>query len=400
MNIDEQVELLMQGTEYGDVEIQRVMAAELRQRLLEARPLRVYGGFDPRTPDLHLGHTVIMRKLRQFQDLGHEVCFLIGTFTALIGDPHDKDRLRPLLTPEQVAHNAQTYAEQAFRILDPEKTHLYYNAEWLSKLSFSELINLASLFTVQQFLARENFKLRWEAGEPIHLHETFYALMQGYDAHTLQADVQVGGTDQFFGIFTASRKVMGALGSRPNIAVIMKILPGLDGETKMSKSLGNHIPLNTTPEDMYGKVMSLPDRAMPHYFRLVTRWTPARIAEIEASLAGGTMHPRDIKMMLAREVVAFYYSEPEAGRAEEAFVRIFQRRQAPRDLPTYHPVPDETLLEVLLNTGLAGSKSEARRLVGQKGVRLDGELLLAPDQPLPSAGLLQVGKRRFVKIEF
>ena len=275
MNIDEQVAYLMQGTEYGDEELKQAMANELRQRLVEAqkenRPLRLYCGFDPRTSDLHIGHTVPMRKLRQFQELGHEVTFLVGNYTSLIGDPSDKDKLRPQLTAEEVSHNARTYAEQAYKVLDKEKTQIRFNAEWLSELTFADLIKLASNFTIQQFISRENFKLRWENGDAIYLHETFYALMQGYDAYVLRADVQVGGTDQLFNIVTAARKLMNFLGEKPNIGVILDILPGTDGEIKMSKSLGNHIPLLSTPEDMYGKVMSVPDKAMGKYFRLVTR---------------------------------------------------------------------------------------------------------------------------------
>src|SRR5574341_469417 len=263
---EEQGQLLMQGTEYGDDELKQAMTEELRHRLSEARdegrPLRVYCGFDPRTSDLHLGHTVPMRKLRQFQALGHEVTFLVGNYTSLIGDPSDQDKLRPQLTPEPVEHNARTYAEQAYKILDRDKTLIRYNATWLSELTFADLIKLASNFTIQQFLTRENFRLRWEKGDPVYLHETFYSLMQGYDAYAMRSDVQVGGTDQLFNIVTAARKVMTYLGEKPNIAIIMGILPGTDGDVKMSKSLGNHIPLLSTPEDMYGKVMSLPDKAM------------------------------------------------------------------------------------------------------------------------------------------
>ncbi len=288
MNVDEQVALLMQGTEYGDEAVKQVMTEELRERLIEAekegRPLRVYAGYDPRKADLHLGHTVTMRKLRQFQDLGHDVTFVIGTFTSMIGDPSDKDVLRPRLTDEEVAENARTYAEQAFRILDREKTKIAYNADWLSKLKFVDLIHLASNFTIQQFLTRENFKLRWDKGEAVYLHETFYALMQGYDAYHLRADVQVGGTDQLFNIMTAARKIMTYLGEKPNIPIITAILPGTDGVVRMSKSLGNHIPIYTNAEDMYGKTMSIPDFAMPLYFRLVTRWDPQKVAQIEKSL--------------------------------------------------------------------------------------------------------------------
>jgi tyrosyl-tRNA synthetase len=402
MNIDEQVTYLMQGTEYGDESLQRTMAAELKDRLIEAeregRPLRVYCGYDPRKADLHLGHTVTMRKLRQFQELGHEVTFLIGTFTSLIGDPSDKDVLRPQLTDEEVEINARTYAEQAFRILDPAKTKVRYNAEWLSELSFAEVIRLASNFTIQQFLTRENFKLRWEKEDAIYLHETFYSIMQGYDAYTLKADVQVGGTDQLFNIVTASRKVMTFFGVKPNIAIILGILPGTDGVVKMSKSLGNHIPINTNAEDMYGKVMSIPDSAMPAFFRLVTRWTPPVISGMEDDLKTGKLHPRDAKMKLAFEVCASFYSDSDAVRAEEAFIRTFQQKNAPEAMVEFKLQPGKTVLEVLVEAGMVESKGEARRLMEQKGVKLDGEVLADPFAIFPHPGILQVGKRRWVRI--
>ncbi len=264
------------------------MRRELKERLIEAerdkRPLRVYCGYDPTSTDLHLGHTITMRKLRQFQELGHEVTFLIGSYTALVGDPSDKNKARPILTHEQVAENARTYAEQAFRVLDKQKTSVRYNGEWLSELSLVDLIRLGQNFTVQQFLDRENFKLRLERGEPIYLHETFYALMQGYDAVAMKTDVQVGGTDQLFNIIVAGRKLQESQGQRPLVGVIMGILPGTDGVQRMSKSTGNIVPINTGAEDMYGKVMSVPDFAMVKYMKLVTRWTPEVIADKEAQL--------------------------------------------------------------------------------------------------------------------
>lgn len=404
LSVDEQVALLMQGTEYGDEELKQNMASELRERLLEAqkegRPLRVYCGFDPRTSDLHLGHTVPMRKLWQFQELGHEVTFVVGDYTSLIGDPSDKDKLRPRLTPEQVQQNAATYAEQAYKILDRQKTKIRFNSEWLSQLTFAELINLASNFTVQQFIReRENFRLRWENNDPIYLHETFYAIMQGYDAYMLKADVQIGGTDQMFNIMTAARKIMTTLGERPNIAIILGILPGTDGEVKMSKSLGNHIPLLATPEDMYGKVMSVPDKAMGQYMRLVTRWTPDRIAEVEAGLHSGALHPRDVKMAIAREIVSIFHNEAAALMAEENFKRVFQQKDVPDEMPEYALQPGQTVLDVLIATGLVASKSEGRRLIDQNGVRLDGEVLKQFDAPFPRPGVLQVGKRRFVRVK-
>ncbi len=404
MTIDDQVALLMQGTEYGDDALQAAMAAELKQRLTEAdrerRPLRVYCGFDPRTSDLHLGHTVPMRKLRQFQELGHEVIFLIGRFTSLIGDPSDKDKLRPQLTPEETAANAETYAQQAFKILDPKLTRVEYNDAWLSKLDLAGMIKLASNFTLQQFLTRDKFRKRWDDGDAIYLHETFYALMQGYDAYSLRADVQVGGSDQLFNIITAARKLMEFLGERPNIGIIVGILPGTDGVVKMSKSLGNHIPLRATPEDMYGKVMSIPDAAMGSFFRLVTRMKPDEIAAVEHGLADGSLHPRDVKMRLAREIVAIYHGEESAAPAEQEFKRIFQEQGAPEAMDSFRVSPGQTVVDVLVAAGLAATRSEARRLVEQKAVRLEDQVLEDASQILTpsSEAVLRAGKRKFVRL--
>ena len=402
MSIDQQVDFLMQGTEYGDEDLKRAMISELRERLIDAerekRPLKVYCGFDPRTSDLHLGHTVPMRKLRQFQELGHEVTFLIGNYTSLIGDPSDKDKLRPQLTQEQVALNANTYAEQAYKVLDREKTRVRFNAEWLSEISFKELIELASNFTLQQFLTRENFRLRWEHNDPIYLHEFFYSLMQGFDAHSLQADVQLGGTDQLFNIATAARKIMTSLGDKPNIPIIMGILPGTDGEVKMSKSLGNHIPLLATAEDMYGKVMSIPDKAMGQFFRLVTRWTPDEIAALEKEMADGKQHPRDVKMKLAREIVTIYHSAEAAELAEQNFVRVFRQHDIPEDIAELPFQAGMSLLEAMMQGELVTSKSEGRRLCAQNGVKFDGKIMTEIDAPVPGSGVLQVGRRRFLRI--
>jgi len=403
MNINEQVALLMQGSEYGDEDLKKAMANELRQRLVEAqkeeRPLRVYCGYDPRTSDLHLGHTITMRKLRQFQDLGHDVTFLVGTGTSMVGDPSDKDKLRAVLSKEETEHNARTYAEQAYYILDRGKTKVRFNHEWLLDLKLADLIKLASAFTIQQFIQRENFKLRWEKGEPVYLHETFYALMQGYDAIAMNTDVQVGGSDQLFNIITAGRKLQELYGQRPQVGIIMGILPGTDGVVRMSKSLGNHIPILATPEDMYGKVMSLPDSAMPVFFRLVTRYTPPQVKAVEDALAQGTRHPRDVKMELAREIVSIFHSEQAAREAEEQFKRVFQAHEAPDEMPEYALQAGQTVLDVLVAAKLVASKSEARRLIEQKGVRLDGEVLLDAQAVFPHAGVLQVGKRKFVRVK-
>ena len=403
MNIEEQVELLMQGTEYGDEELKKAMSNELRQRLLEAqkdgRPLRVYCGFDPTSTDLHLGHTIPMRKLRQFQDLGHDVTFLIGSYTALVGDPSDKNKARPILTEEQVAHNGQTYAEQAFRVLDREKTKVRYNGEWLSKLTLLDLIRLGQNFTVQQFLARDNFAKRFDAGEPIFLQETFYSLMQGYDAVAMQTDVQVGGSEQLFNIIVAGRKLQEALGQKPMVGVTMGILPGTDGVQRMSKSTGNIVPINTGAEDMYGKLMSIPDFAMGKYMRLVTRWSPQEIETIEKEIESGKLHPRDAKMRIAFEITSIFYSDSDAQKAQDAFVKTFQQKEVPDEMPEYELQSGQTVLDVILAARLVTSKSEARRLFDQRGVRLDGETIERGDMAFPHPGVLQIGKRKFLKVK-
>ena len=402
MNIEEQVQLLMQGTEYGDEELKQAMANELRQRLMDAekegRPLRVYCGYDPTSTDLHLGHTITMRKMRQFQDLGHEVTFLIGSYTALVGDPSDKNKARPILTEEQVAENAKTYAEQAFRVLDEEKTKVRYNGEWLSKLSLVDLIRLGQNFTVQQFLARDNFSKRLEKGEAIYLHETFYALMQGYDAVALETDVQVGGTDQLFNIIVAGRKLQEALGQKPLVGIITGILPGTDGVQRMSKSTGNIVPINTGAEDMYGKLMSIPDAAMGTYLRLASRWSPQEIDSFEKGLASGSLHPRDAKMKMSFEITSIFYDEADARSGQESFVKTFQQKETPDDMPEYKLSDGQTILDVILDAKMASSNSEGRRLIDQKGVRLDGEVIERGDLAFPHPGGLQVGKRKFLRV--
>lgn len=403
MDIEEQVELLMQGTEYGDEELKKAMSNELRQRLQEVekegRPLRVYCGYDPTSTDLHLGHTITMRKLRQFQDLGHEVTFLIGSYTALVGDPSDKNKARPILTEEQVAHNSQTYADQAFRVLDRDRTRVRYNGEWLSELSLLDLIRLGQNFTVQQFLARENFANRLEKGEAIYLHETFYALMQGYDAVVQETDVQVGGTDQLFNIIVAGRKLQEAMGQKPLVGIITGILPGTDGVQRMSKSTGNIVPINTGAEDMYGKLMSIPDASMGKYMRLATRWSPHEIEALEKEVESGKMHPRDAKMQISCEITSIFYGDADAQRAQDAFVKTFQQKQVPDEIPEYELQSGQSVLDVILAAGLAGSKSEARRLFNQRGVRLDGETIERGDVVFPHSGVLQVGKRKFLRVK-
>lgn len=409
VSIDEQVEILMSGAEYGDPETKVTMARELRERLIEAeeagRPLRVYCGYDPRKPDLHLGHTITMRKLRQFQELGHDVTFLIGTFTSLIGDPSDKDKARNQLTVDEVRENARTYAEQAFKILDPALTRVRYNDEWLSTLDFADIIRLASNFTVQQFLVRENFANRIRDGLPIYLHEFFYALMQAYDAVAQEADVQVGGQDQLFNIVVAGRKLQQGLGQKPQIAIIMgESLPGTDGHEKMSKSQGNHIPLLGEPWDMYGKVMSIPDVAMPIYYKLILGWTPAQLSEFEHALKDGSLHPNEAKMRLAREIVSIFHSPDDAVSAQQRWDEVFRSKGGPgipTDIPTATIEADERVVDVLRRLNMVASGKEAARLIEQGGIRLADQpvtelsaLVRVVDLP----AVLQVGKRKFVKL--
>jgi tyrosyl-tRNA synthetase len=402
VNIEDQVQLLMQGTEYGDPVLKQSMTNELRQRLMDAekegRPLQVYCGYDPTSTDLHLGHTITMRKMRQFQDLGHEITFLIGSYTALVGDPSDKNKARPILTEEQVAENAKTYAEQAFRVLDKVKTRVRYNGEWLSELSLVDLIRLGQNFTVQQFLARDNFSKRFDKGEAIYLHETFYALMQGYDAVALETDVQVGGTDQLFNIIVAGRKLQEALGQKPLVGIITGILPGTDGVQRMSKSIGNIVPINTGADDMYGKLMSIPDAAIGIYLRLASRWSPHEIDIFEKDLASEKIHPRDAKMKMSFEITSIFYGEAEAKSGEDAFIKTFQQKEAPDEMPEYQLIGGQSVLDVILDAKMASSKSEARRLIDQRGVRLDGDVLGRGDIPFPHPGVLQVGKRKYLRV--
>ena len=402
-SIKEQLAILMQGVELGDEKLKEAMQGELRQKLIRSvetgEPIRVYCGYDPTSPDLHLGHTVTMRKLKQFQDLGHQAIFVIGTFTALVGDPSDKDGARPRPSREQVMENAKTYTDQAFKILDPEKTEVRYNDEWLSALTMAQIIEMASLFTVQQFLVRDNFSKRFEKGDPIWLHEFFYGVLQGYDATILKADVQLGGTEQLFNLL-AGRKLQEANGLRPQVALTTPVLVGTDGHIRMSKSTGNYIAIDEIPEEMYGKVMSLPDSAMLDYFRLVTRLSPGEIADIERGLEEGNLHPRDAKMRLAREIVAIYQGDEAVEPAEAVFRRVFQEQDNPEEMPEYTISGGPTIVDVMVDTGLVSSKSEAKRLIKQNGVRLDGEVLddpaMVPEVQEPV--VLKVGKRRFLRI--
>jgi len=403
--IDQQMAILMRGAEFGDEQTKEHMREELRERLTESqeagRPLRVYCGYDPTAPDIHLGHTVTMRKLRQFQELGHQPIFLIGTFTGLIGDPSDKDTARPRLSMDQVRENAETYIEQAYRILDPEQTEVRYNDEWLADLSFQDVIELASHFTVQQFLSREKFVLRREKGEAIWVHEFLYALMQGYDAVALRTDIQIGGTDQLFNLM-AGRKLQTVFGQEPQVCLTFPILVGTDGALRMSKSTGNYVGVNEPPETKYGKTMSIPDSAMRNWFELVTRWKPERIDDLFAAVERGEVHPMDAKKKLAWEIVSIFDGDEAADRAASHFQRVHQRRQLPEDMPTYYMAAPENVVDIIAGADLARSKSQARRLVQQGAVRTDGDKVREIETDIAveegEEVILQVGKRRFLRL--
>ena len=397
---DRQVAAIMRGAEFGDEATRRTMEGELRERLAEDRPLRVYCGYDPTAVDLHLGHTLTMRKLRTFQDLGHETTFLIGNFTGLVGDPSDTDKTRPLLSPEQLEANGRTYAEQAFRILDRGRTRVRRNADWLGALSFADVLGLASRFTVAQFLERDSFARRYRRGDPIHVSEFLYALMQAYDAVALETDVQIGGSDQLFNLM-AGRELQRAHGQRPQIAITLPLLAGTDGRAKMSKSLGNHIGIDEPPPELFGKVMSIPDHAMPGYFTLLTDLPEDAIADLIAS------PPLDAKKRLAHEITAGLHGEAAADAARDYFEATFQRREPPREMPEYAlppadggdgAAPEGRLDRVLVAASLAESGAEARRLVAQGAVRVNGEPAAAFDRPVRPGDELRVGRRRFLRV--
>jgi tyrosyl-tRNA synthetase len=391
--VDEQLAVLMSGVDYGDAELKRQMERELRGLLEQDRPLRVYLGIDPTATSLTLGHTVPLRKLRQFQAFGHHAIFLIGDYTALIGDPSDKNKLRPQLTSEAIKANEETYFEQAARILDPATTELRHNSEWLGKLSFPEIISLMSKFTVAEMLRRDNFRHRFDAGDAVYLHEFLYALMQGYDAFALECDVQVGGTEQLFNLM-AGRKIQEDAGQKPHVPVTMPILVGLDGKARMSKSAGNHIGVSDSPDEQYGKAMSLPDEVLMDFFVLATNVPRAELAAIALDIE---REPMATKKLLGRTIVSEFWGDDAAREAEERFERTVQRKEAPAEIPEFAVEDGQSLIDVVVAAGAAPSKREARRLFDQRAVSADGEL--AEQQTEAKRGMvLQVGKRRWLRL--
>jgi tyrosyl-tRNA synthetase len=377
---------------------------ELAERLTEAagagRPLRVKLGMDPTAPDIHLGHTVVLRKMRQFQDLGHKAVLIIGDYTARVGDPSGVNKTRPMLSADEIEANAQTYFDQAGRILDTseEKLEIRYNSEWLSKLTFAEVLQLAGQMTVARMMERDTFELRYKAGVPIGVHEFMYPLMQGYDSVCIAADVELGGTDQTFNNLVG-RTLQESAGQKPQIVLVMPILVGLDGTEKMSKSKGNYIGVNESADDMFGKVMSIPDELMANYFTLLTD-RPTR--EIEQLTDAETTHPRQAKVELGKEIVAQYHG-PEAAQAAEAeFNRVFAEKQVPTDMPTVQLADNPVaIVELIVSAGFAESNGQAKRLVKQGAVSIDGEKVtdINAQIEVQSGQVLKVGKRRFATIQ-
>lgn len=406
--VDEQMDLLQKGA----AEIIRV--ADLRERLEDSRktgrPLRVKAGFDPTAPDLHLGHTVLMRKLRHFQQLGHTVIFLVGDFTSLIGDPTGRNVTRKPLTREQIDANAETYKQQVFKILDEQATEVRYNSEWLGKLGYEGTIRLTAHFTVSQMLERDDFNKRFQAEQPISLHELLYPVMQGYDSVALECDVELGGTDQKFNLL-CGRELQRHYGQKPQIVLMTPILEGLDGVQKMSKSLGNAIGINEPPQEMYGKLMSISDDLMWKYWVLLTDLKQSEIDAMRADVASGQLHPMETKKRLARTITAGFHGDAAAANADENWARMFQQNETAEDLEevavAYADVagPDGSLQirvpKLLVKLSLAASGAEANRKIAEKAVRIEGEVievLLIPAAALPVRLVVRLGKRAKVAV--
>ncbi|MGH9838535.1 MAG: tyrosine--tRNA ligase [Blastocatellia bacterium] len=404
MTINEQLDFLTKGA--VDVIPVGELKAKLEKAAATGRKLRVKFGADPTAPDLHLGHSVVIRKMKAFQDLGHDVIFLIGDFTGLIGDPTGRNTTRPPLTREQINANAETYKTQIFKLLDQEKTIIEFNADWMSRFTPFDFIRLTAKVTLAQMLERDEFQKRYSGGIPISVHELLYPLVQGYDSVALKADVELGGTDQKFNLLMA-REIQRAYGMEPQVILTMPLLEGLDGVEKMSKSKGNYIGITESPDDIYGKTMSISDALMWRYYELLTDLTPAQIAQLKTSVESGAKHPRDAKSELAKKLVADFHSLAEADAAEAEFIRRFREHQAPTDLETRVVQSGGAklkLVDLLVQTDLAPSKAEARRLISQGGVKVNGGKIAEVAYEIETASVteaqLQVGRLKFLKVVF
>jgi tyrosyl-tRNA synthetase len=390
-DIESQLALIKRGSD------ELLIEAELVEKLKSGRPLRIKAGFDPTAPDLHLGHTVLINKLRHFQDLGHHIMFLIGDFTGMIGDPTGKNATRPPLSREQILENAQTYRQQVFKILDPDKTEVCFNSTWFESMGAAGMIKLAALHTVARMLERDDFSKRYAGGQPIAIHEFLYPLCQGYDSVAMKADVELGGTDQKFNLLVG-RELQKHYGQTPQCVLMMPLLEGLDGVNKMSKSLGNYVGIAEPPKEIFGKLMSVSDELMWRYYDLLSFRGNAEIARLKQEVAGGR-NPRDVKVLLAQEIVARFHSQKDAEEALADFEARFQRGAMPDEMPEVS-VPAGPVAQVLKAAGLVASTSEAQRMIEGGGVRADGEKVSDKGLVLAAGGtiVLQVGKRKFARV--
>lgn len=400
ISAQEQVRQIKHGV--ADLINEQDLVKKIEKSIKENKPLVVKLGLDPTAPDIHLGHTVPLRKLRLFQEFGHQVVIVIGGFTARIGDPTGKSVTRPPLTKEEVLKNAETYKTQIFKVLDPEKTIVRDNSEWLESMNFADVLRLASSYTVARMMERDDFSKRFKEGRPIGVHEFMYPLMQGHDSVALHADVEFGGTDQTFNLLMG-RHLQELEGQEPQVVITMPLLEGLDGIQKMSKSLGNYIGIDEEPKEMYGKAMSIPDELMMRYFMLVTDMSIEDQEDMRKRLESGELHPRDAKMQLARTIVRLYHGEEAALEAEEEFKRVFQQRAMPTDIPEYAmDAPTEPIFvpQFCTDAGLTASNGEARRSIKAGAFKVNGEKYSEENITLEDGMILQVGKRKFLKIKF
>lgn len=399
--VEEQLAYLKKGV--AEIVPEAELRAKLEKSFKAGKPLRVKLGVDPTAPDIHLGHTVVIRKLKHFQEMGHTAVFLIGDFTAMVGDPTGQSETRPPLTREQVNANAQTYLDQVFKILDRDKTEIRYNSEWLDKLSSYDIVRLCAKYRVARMLEREDFRNRLATQQPISMHELLYPLIVAYDSVVLEADVELGATEQKFNLLIG-REIQREYHQELQIAVMMPILVGLDGQRKMSKSLGNYVGITEAPEQMFGKMMSIPDELMWSYYELVTDRTPQQIAALKQEVSSGALHPMDAKMRLAEEVVSGFHGAEAGRKAAENFQRVFRDRQAPQEAPTQRvPLgPAKKLTALLVELQLSPSKSEAERLIKQKGVEIDEVCVEDPRKEIDLSKarqfLIRAGKKKFVRV--
>ena len=396
--VNEQLKIISRGT--VDLIPMDELKVKLENSFKSGKPLRIKQGFDPTAPDIHLGHTVGIRKLKQFQDLGHQVVVIIGDYTGMVGDPSEKNSTRPRLTHEDVMENARTYEKQFFKILDREKTEVRYNGDWFSKMSFAEIMNLASKFTVARMLERDDFAKRYEAQQPISIHEFFYPLMQGYDSVMIKADIEIGATEQKFNL-VIGRQIQKEYGHETQIVLTLPVLEGIDGVQRMSKSLGNYIGIDEAPEEMYGKTMRIPDELIYPYFELITDVDLNELGKIKKSLEDPKVNPMTLKRELARTIVRMYHNVNAAKTAEDHFNLVHKEHDVPDDIPVFSlKKKTKRLIDLMVEAKLASGTGEARRLIRQGGVKLDGETVTDEliELSLSNEKVLKVGKRKFLKI--